>query len=164
MPMDKKFAFVLVSVLILADQVSKLLVDHYLPFQKAVPVIPFFAFFRTYNEGVAFSFLSGMNDWVLVAFTFVICGFVFWLWSKVEAHRTLSHLGFALVISGALGNLIDRTLLGHVVDFILFHTANWSFAVFNLADSFISVGAAAIILDEVLDMAKQKREKSNSNN
>lgn len=162
--MDKKFSLVLVSILILADQLSKLAVDNYLPFQKAVPVIPFFAFFRTYNEGVAFSFLADVNDWVLVAFTFVICGFVFWLWSKVEAHRTLSHLGFALVIAGALGNLIDRTLLGHVVDFILFYTANWSFAVFNLADSFISVGAAAIILDEVLDMAKQNREKSNNNN
>ncbi|MFK5979888.1 MAG: signal peptidase II [Rhizobiaceae bacterium] len=162
--MDKRLSFVLVAVLVLADQISKLLIEHYLPFQKAVPVIPFFAFFRTYNEGVAFSFLAGMNDWVLVAFTFVICGFVFWLWSKVEAHRKLSHLGFALVISGALGNLIDRTLLGHVVDFILFHTTSWSFAVFNLADSFISVGAAAIIFDEVLDMLKQKREKPNNNN
>lgn len=162
--MGKKLSFVLISVLIMADQISKLLVESYLPFQKAVPIIPFFAFFRTYNEGVAFSFLSDINDWVLVAFTFVICGLVFWLWSKVEAHRILSHIGFAMVISGALGNLIDRTLLGHVVDFVLFYTENWSFAVFNLADSFISMGAAAIILDEVLDMRKQKREKSNSNN
>jgi len=162
--MDKKFAIVLVSILVLADQISKLLVEHYLPFQNAVPVIPFLAFFRTYNEGVAFSFLAGVNDWALVAFTLVICGFVFWLWSKVELHRVLSHWGFALIISGALGNLIDRVLLGYVVDFILFHTPNWSFAVFNLADSFISVGAAAIILDEILDMRKQKRQQSDNSN
>ncbi|MBL4732186.1 MAG: signal peptidase II [Rhizobiaceae bacterium] len=162
--MNKKLGFILICVLVLADQISKLLVENYLPFHEGVAVIPFFSFFRTYNEGVAFSFLADLNDWALVAFTLVVCGFVFWLWSKVDRKRSLSHLGFGLVISGALGNLIDRVLLGYVIDFIQFHTQSWSFAIFNLADAYISVGAAIIIFDEVLDIRKQNRNQSNSNN
>lgn len=158
--MNKARGFILICILVFFDQISKMEVENHLPFHEAVPVMPFFSIFRTYNEGVAFSFLAGMNDWVLVAFTLVICGFVLWLWSKVDAGRTLSHFGFALIISGALGNLIDRVVLGYVVDFIMFHTQTWSFAIFNFADAFISIGAAAIIIDEVLDMRKQNREQS----
>jgi signal peptidase II len=74
---------------------------------------------------------------------------VLWLWRRTSKERWLAHLGFALIIAGALGNLVDRFLYGHVIDYVLFHTETWSFAVFNLADSFISVGAVAVILDEM---------------
>ena len=67
------------------------------------------------------------------------------------------HLGYALIIAGAIGNLIDGLLLGYVIDYVLFHLPNWSFAVFNLADSFITIGAAAIILDELWHMKRQDR-------
>ncbi len=144
----------LVLLLVGFDQGSKWLVENNLPFQQAVDLLPMLAFFRTYNEGIAFSFLSSLNDTVLVAFTVLVIGFIIWLWRGVDSGRWLSSIGYALVLGGAIGNLVDRLLLGKVVDFILFHTTNWSFAVFNLADSFITVGAAAIILDEILTARK----------
>jgi signal peptidase II len=140
--------FIVIAVIL--DQVVKIAVDRYLPLQEAVPVIPMLSLYRTYNLGVAFSMLSGMDGWFIVGMRLIIVAFVIWLWHRTAKDRWLSHLGFALIISGALGNLVDRFLYGHVIDYILFHTETWSFAVFNLADSFISVGAAAVILDELL--------------
>jgi signal peptidase II len=69
----------------------------------------------------------------------------------------LARAGFALIVGGALGNLIDRSVYGHVIDYILFHTPSWSFAVFNLADAFISVGAVLVILDEFVGWRRQTR-------
>nr|WP_316651904.1 signal peptidase II [uncultured Gellertiella sp.] len=141
---------VLVVVAILLDQLAKYAVDHMLPLQERVAVLPFLFFFRTYNLGVAFSMLSGMSGWFIVGMRLLIVGFVLWLWRKTSAGHVLAHPGFALIIAGAIGNLIDRFLYGHVVDFILFSTGNWSFAVFNLADSFITIGAGLVILDELV--------------
>lgn len=140
--------FIVVAVIL--DQVIKIAVDRYLPLQEAVPVIPMLALYRTYNIGVAFSMLSGMDGWFIVGMRLVIVAFVLWLWWRASNDRWLAHLGFALIIAGALGNLVDRFLYGHVIDYVLFHTDTWSFAVFNLADSFISVGAVAVIVDEML--------------
>lgn len=154
----------LLSVIVVAvalDQLVKWLVEQNLPFQSLVPVLPVLGLYRTYNQGIAFSFLAGSSVWVLLVLTFCVIAFVLYLWRKTPADRWLSHLGYALIIGGAIGNLIDRVLLGHVVDYILFHTATWSFAVFNLADSFITVGAAAVILDELLAARSPKSsEKS----
>ncbi|MDE1993871.1 MAG: signal peptidase II [Rhizobiaceae bacterium] len=146
--------FIVVAVIL--DQVVKVMVDNWLPLQEAVPVIPMLALYRTYNLGVAFSMLSGMDGWFIVGMRLVIVAFVLWLWRRTPDHRWLAHLGFALIIAGALGNLIDRFLYGHVIDYVLFHTETWSFAVFNLADSFITVGAACVILDELLLPKKPK--------
>lgn len=142
--------FILVLAAILIDQTTKILVDHMLPLHEAVPVMPFLALYRTYNLGVAFSMLEGMDGWFIVGMRLVIVGFVLWLWRRTAAHHVLAHPGYALIIAGALGNLIDRFAYGHVVDFILFYTQTWSFAVFNMADSFITIGAGLVILDELL--------------
>jgi signal peptidase II len=150
--------FIVLAVVL--DQIVKTAVDRYLPLQEAVPVIPMLALYRTYNLGVAFSMLSGMDGWLIVGMRLVIVAFVVWLWRRSSKDRWLAHLGFALIIAGALGNLVDRFLYGHVIDYILFHTETWSFAVFNLADSFISVGAAAVILDELLLSKKGENVKS----
>lgn len=146
--------FIVVAVIL--DQAVKIMVDNWLPLQEMVPVIPMLALYRTYNLGVAFSMLSGMDGWFIVGMRLVIVAFVLWLWRRAPNHRWLAHLGFALIIAGALGNLIDRFLYGHVIDYILFHTQTWSFAVFNLADSFITVGAGCVILDELLTPKKAK--------
>lgn len=152
-------AIALILLALLADQIIKLLVEKYLPLQEMVPVIPFLALYRTYNLGVAFSMLSGMEGWAIVTMRLLIVAFVIWLWRKTDADRTFAHLGFALIIAGAAGNIFDRFLYGHVVDYILFHTETWSFAVFNLADSFITIGAGCVILDELLQ-AKAARKKT----
>lgn len=140
----------LILLAIVLDQASKIAVERYLPLEEGVPVLPFLAFFRTYNLGVAFSMLSGMDGWFIVGMRLAIVGFVLWLWRRTPPDRLFAHPGYALIIAGAAGNLIDRFLYGHVIDFILFHTPGWSFAVFNLADSFITIGAGLVILDELL--------------
>lgn len=149
-------------VALILDQVVKLLVEAYLPLQEAVHVIPHLALYRTYNLGVAFSMLSDMDGWLIVVMRLLIVGFVIWVWRKTESRRTFSHLGFALIVSGAAGNIFDRFFYGHVVDYILFYTQTWSFAVFNLADAFISVGAACVVLDEFLQSRIKKSEKDNA--
>jgi signal peptidase II len=146
--------FIVIAVIL--DQVIKIAVDNYLPLQQAVHVLPMLALYRTYNLGVAFSMLSGMDGWLIVGMRLIIVVFVLYLWRRAAKDRWLAHLGFALIISGALGNLVDRFLYGHVIDYVLFYTETWSFAVFNLADSFITVGAGAVILDELLLPKKPK--------
>ncbi|NUS68465.1 MAG: signal peptidase II [Ensifer adhaerens] len=148
---------VFIVLALIADQVIKYLVELYLPFNQAVHVVPMLALYRTYNYGVAFSMLSGMEGWFIVGMRLAVCAFVLWLWKRTPKDRFFAHFGYALIIAGALGNLVDRLLFGYVIDYILFYTETWSFAVFNLADTFITIGAGAIILDELLHAKKADR-------
>ena len=150
-------AFALIVAALVLDQIVKQLVEAYLPLQEMVPVAPFLALYRTYNLGVAFSMLEDMHGWFIVSMRLVIVVFVLWLWRKTADDRTFAHLGFAFIIAGAAGNLLDRFFYGHVIDYILFHTQTWSFAVFNLADSFITIGAGCVILDEFLNDRAAKK-------
>lgn len=143
---------------LLADQWIKYLVEAYLPFEQAVPVIPHLALYRTWNEGVAFSFLSGMSDWAMVGMRLAIVAFILWWWRSSNHPSGLSHVGFVMVIAGAAGNIVDRLIYGHVVDYVLFHTETWSFAVFNLADSLITVGAVLIGFCELFLNRNAQRE------
>ncbi|MFP5077650.1 signal peptidase II [Rhizobium sp. YIM 134829] len=145
--------FILLALI--ADQAIKQLVEATLPMEQAVHVIPMLALYRTYNYGVAFSMLSGMEGWFIVGMRLVVVAFVLWLWRRTPKDRFFAHLGYAMIIAGALGNLIDRFLYGYVIDYILFYTETWSFAVFNLADALISVGAGAIVLDELLQARRK---------
>ena len=149
-------AIFIVLALIL-DQAVKMAVEAYLPMHEAVAMLPMLALYRTYNYGVAFSMLSGMDGWFIVGLRLVVVAFVIWLWRQTPKARGIAHAGYALIIAGALGNLIDRFLFGYVIDYILFYTETWSFAVFNLADSFITIGAGLVILDEVLMYRKRDR-------
>jgi signal peptidase II len=150
--MTRLLGALLVAGLLALDQFTKYLVETGLPMQVKIDVLPFLALYRTFNTGIAFSFLSGMDDLALSLLTLAITGFVLYLWARSGSSQRFAQFGYALVIGGALGNLIDRLRLGHVVDFILFHTPDWSFAVFNLADSFITIGAMLIILQEIIDL------------
>ena len=148
---------VFILLALITDQVIKYLVELYLPFNQAVRVVPMLALYRTYNYGVAFSMLSGMEGWFIVGMRLAVVAFVLWLWKRTPKDRFFAHFGYALIIAGALGNLVDRLTFGYVIDYILFYTETWSFAVFNLADTFITIGAAAIILDELLHAKKADR-------
>lgn len=103
-------AFTLIAAALVLDQIVKQLVEAYLPLQEMVPVAPFLALYRTYNLGVAFSMLEDMHGWFIVSMRLVIVVFVLWLWRKTAADRTFAHLGFAFIIAGAAGNLLDRFL------------------------------------------------------
>lgn len=150
-------AFIVVALLL--DQLIKYLVEQHLPFEQTVEVMAHVALYRTWNEGVAFSFLSGMSGWAIVAMRLAIVAFILWWWRSSEHPSAFSHLGFAMVVAGAFGNIVDRLLYGHVVDYVLFHTETWSFAVFNLADSLITVGAVVVGFCEIFLNRKTQDEK-----
>ncbi|MGX5826584.1 signal peptidase II [Mesorhizobium sp. 43Arga] len=149
----------LVVAAIALDQWIKHLVETGLPFQEKLDLVPFLALFRTYNTGIAFSMFSSFGDTGLVVIAVLVVAFVLYLATRTPSGQVIARTGFALIIGGALGNLIDRAVYGHVIDYILFHTPVWSFAVFNLADAFISVGAALVVFDELIGW---RREPSNA--
>jgi len=140
-----------------ADQWIKYLVETRLEMHQQVDLLPFLALFRTFNTGVAFSMFSFVGDKGLVAIALGVIAFVLYLAMRTRPDQWLSRLGFALVVGGAAGNIIDRVAYGHVVDYILFHLPNWSFAVFNLADTWITIGAVFVILDEFLAWLRERR-------
>jgi len=140
----------LVAVAVALDQWIKYLVETRLVLHEQVDILPFLALFRTYNTGIAFSMLSSFGDTGLIVVSLAVVAFVLYLASRSAGDQWLARIGFALIVGGAIGNLIDRAVYGHVIDYILFHTPVWSFAVFNLADVFITVGAVAVLLEEFL--------------
>ncbi|WP_421218913.1 signal peptidase II [Aeromonas jandaei] len=133
------------------DQASKLAVVKLLPFgYPGVEITPFFNLVHVYNKGAAFSFLAdqgGWQRWFFALLAFAICGLLIHWLRKQSVTQRWSGIAYSLIIGGALGNVFDRLVLGHVVDFLDFYwgTAHWP--AFNLADSFIFIGAAMIVLD-----------------
>ena len=138
------------ALAVAADQWVKHLVETRLQMHETIDVLPFLALFRTYNTGVAFSMFASIGDLGLIAISAAVVLFVLYLAARTAPGQVVARTGFALIIGGALGNIIDRALLGHVIDYVLFHTPVWSFAVFNLADALITVGAVLVIVEELL--------------
>jgi signal peptidase II len=138
------------AVAVALDQWLKYLVETRLELQEKVDVLPFLALYRTYNTGIAFSMLSWFGDKGLIVVTLAVAAFILYLAWRSDPAQVFARLGFTLILGGAVGNLIDRAVYGHVVDYVLFHTPVWSFAVFNLADVFITIGAGLVILEEFL--------------
>jgi signal peptidase II len=138
------------------DQWIKHLVETGLVLHEQVDILPFLALYRTYNTGIAFSMFQWVGDKGLIVLSFAVIAFVLFLARRTAPDQVMARIGFCLIIGGAIGNLIDRAVYGHVIDYILFHTPVWSFAVFNLADAFISVGAFIVVLDEFLNWRGEK--------
>ena len=151
--------FVLVAVLVVLDQYSKYLCTLYLEMGLPVAVFPGLDLLLAHNKGAAFSFLDdagGWQRWLFAGISVVVSTVLtLWLW---RLPRQQQLLGFALacILGGALGNLIDRVMLGYVVDFISVYYAQWRFATFNVADAAISCGAALLVLDVVLHGAQHE--------
>jgi signal peptidase II len=155
-------SYAAVTVLaVVADQAIKQLVETRLPMQEPIDVLPFLALFRTYNTGVAFSMFASIGDLGLIAISAAVISFVLYLAARTAPNQIIARTGFALIVGGALGNIIDRARLGHVIDYILFHTPVWSFAVFNFADALITIGAALVIVEELLAW-RNSRAKSDT--
>ncbi|MBX3531378.1 MAG: signal peptidase II [Rhizobiaceae bacterium] len=144
------------------DQWIKWLVQSRMAMGETIEFLPFLAWHRTVNTGISFSFMDGLPAWVLAALALAVMGFILWLAIRTEPRQVFARAGFALIVGGAVGNLIDRVLLGHVVDYVYFHTPVWSFAVFNLADTCITVGAVLVILQEVVDWRRDRAAKQES--
>lgn len=149
------FAAVVIFAAVALDQAVKHLIIQKLAVSERIDLLPFLALYHTRNYGIAFSMLSSFSDTGLVLLTILIILFVFWLFRHTEPHKKLARFGYLLVIGGAIGNLIDRIRFHYVTDYMLFHTGKWSFAIFNLADIFITTGAFFIILNEILCWKKE---------
>ena len=145
-----------VLTLALADQLVKQVFEAMLERRVAVPVIGPLYWYLTENYGIAFSLLEGLGDWGLILLSLVVLAVVLFLWSRTPRAHVLARWGFALVTGGAIGNLIDRATLGYVTDYVLLSYQGWSFAVFNLADAFITVGAAFVLADELFGWGRRK--------
>ena len=145
-------------IIILADQFTKTLIIGHFQLGDSRTITSFFNIVRVHNTGAAFSFLasaSGWQRWFFVGLGAVATVFIVWMLRSHGGQRLFSW-ALALILGGAIGNVIDRLLHGYVVDFIQVHAGGWYFPSFNIADSAISVGAALLILDEVLRVRRAR--------
>lgn len=147
-------------VLLLADQGTKALVVARFAEFESITLNPFLDFMRLHNEGVAFSMFatsSGWQRWFFSVLGIVVCTTIaVWLWRLPRRGQGLLASGLACIVGGALGNVVDRVFRGHVIDFIRVHYSDWFFPAFNVADSAITVGAALIILDSIVQTGRAK--------
>lgn len=144
--MKKVFFLIL---LVFADQISKYLIVQTLTLGETINVLPFLDFYLIFNTGIAFSFFDEggeLGRWILVFLVLLVCLYLVNVLISEEL-RKYETLALLMILSGGLGNLIDRVVWGHVIDFIHFYYENYSFYIFNLADTFISIGVIIYILD-----------------
>jgi signal peptidase II len=167
-------------VVVALDQWTKYLVTDNLEEFDEVILTPFLELMRLHNPGAAFSFLndsSPLQRWVAVDVGLgpdwqrwffmglglcVSVGILAWLRRLRPRGQNLLAAGLSLVLGGALGNVIDRVLWGHVIDFVRVHHGQWYFPAFNLADSAITLGAALLVLDNLLDYGRPRAVRGGS--
>lgn len=138
------------ALIFVLDQLVKWVVVQQFSLYEQMPVFPFFSLTLAYNPGAAFSFLgnaSGWQRWFLSAIAIVVSAMLVGWIKQLKANETWLACSLSLVLGGALGNLYDRLVHGHVTDFLLFYYKDWYFPAFNLADAAITLGAAMLILD-----------------
>ena len=142
----------------IADQFTKVLIMGYYGLGDSTYITSFFNVVRAHNTGAAFSFLAGASGWQRWFFTAIgVAAAVFIIWMlRSHAGQRLFSFSLACILGGAIGNVVDRLLHGYVVDFVQLHWRGWYFPAFNVADSAITVGAACLILDELLRVRKTR--------
>ena len=153
------------ALTIVLDQLTKKIAEAELLLHKPVAVFPSFNFTLMYNKGAAFSFLSEAGGWqriFFVSLSSAISIFLFFWLKQItqdekQKNNQLLPIAIALILGGAIGNLIDRALTGEVVDFIQVYYSTYYFPAFNIADSAITLGAGLLILDMFLEAKRKKR-------
>ena len=154
-PGARRFAvwMAVAMAVVIADQLTKLVVIHYIDLYDRVPLASFINLTHQRNTGAAFSFLAnagGWQRWFFTTLALLVSGVILrWLWrARRDAPLPLA-AGLSLVLGGAVGNLVDRVMHGYVTDFIQVWFGDWAFPSFNIADSAITVGAALLIVDSL---------------
>ena len=139
----------LALLVVILDQITKVWAEGALEFGEPVEIFSWFNLTLLYNRGAAFSFLAAAGGWQRFLFlgigliaTVVI---VVWL-RRLQPHERMTAVGLVLILGGAVGNLVDRALYGHVIDFIDWHYHGWHWPAFNIADSAITLGAVLVVL------------------
>jgi signal peptidase II len=128
------------------DQISKAIAETRLDLDAPIDLLPILSLLRVYNSGVAFSLLSGFGSLGLIVLTVTITVVIFAFWQRAADGGRLAAIGYALIVGGAVGNLIDRLALGHVVDFLVLHIGERVLFVFNLADAALTLGPILLIV------------------
>ncbi len=141
----------LTAVVIILDQLSKAWLAKHFTFDESVAILPMLNVTLRFNTGAAFSVLadaSGWQRWLFAALAIAVAvGIAVWLYRLDGVKQRLLAVSLSLVLAGALGNLIDRLRLGHVIDFVDVHWKDVHFPAFNVADSAITIGAILLLID-----------------
>ncbi|KWT79182.1 MULTISPECIES: signal peptidase II [unclassified Variovorax] len=148
----------LALVILILDQFTKTLILGYYKLGDATYITSFFNIVRAHNTGAAFSFLAdaaGWQRWFFTAIGIAAALFIVWM-LRSHAGQKLFSFAMALILGGAIGNVVDRMMHGYVVDFLDFHLAGRHFPAFNVADSAITIGAICLILDELRRVRRGK--------
>lgn len=138
---------ILSTILVIIDQVSKIIVTNTLTNNKSVEVIKSF-FYLTYtnNKGAAFSILTGKRI-LLILVSLIVIGILIYYIKKTKIEKKINKIALSLVIGGSIGNLIDRILKGAVIDFLDFKIFGYNYPIFNLADTFIVIGVFLLLIE-----------------
>jgi signal peptidase II len=152
-PQPRNYFWLLLSVIVIClDQITKAVAVGTLSEAGTVPVTSFFNFTLLFNHGAAFSFLSnagGWQQWLFNGISIGVSAYLLFLIPQLRPHHRRSLAALSLIVGGAIGNLWDRITLGYVIDFLHFHWSSWHFAVFNVADAAITVGAGLLLLNAI---------------
>ena len=147
------------GLIIVLDQLTKVVMSNWLELYQTVAVMPYFNFTLAHNSGAAFSFLAGAGGWqrwfFIVLALVVSAVLVVWL-SRLKAAAKMEAIAISLIIGGAIGNVLDRFLHGYVIDFIDVYVGSYHWPAFNIADAAICIGAILLILDSFKKTAEQK--------
>ena len=148
----------LALAILIVDQLTKALILGSFRLGDSTPIASFFNIVRAHNTGAAFSFLAAASGWQRWLFTAIgIAAAIFIVWMlRSHAGQKLFSFALACILGGTIGNVVDRLLHGYVLDFVEVHWHGWYFPAFNVADSAITVGAACLILDELLRVRRAK--------
>ena len=149
-------------VVFLLDYVTKKLIETHLELYERIEVLGnFFILTSIRNRGAAFGILQEQRLFFLIITLIVVAGIVWYFWKSYRTGSRLLLVALAMILGGAIGNFLDRALYGEVVDFLQFNFGNWTFPIFNLADSGICIGVALVILDSLLSMKQEKKRDGN---
>lgn len=163
--MNARTAYMIAIAVFFIDQVTKWAIVELVQLESigSIPLIPLLNLTWVENTGVAMGMLQAgdvdVMRWILVAATLTIAGAIMW-WINSERDN-VDLFAMALILGGALGNIVDRVRLGYVIDFVHFYIGDWSFYVFNVADAAITVGVVVLLLRAFLWHEPQKRRKAN---
>lgn len=146
---------------VVSDQITKWAILKWVPLYDAIPVNSFINITHQRNAGAAWGILAdqaGWQRWFFIVLAIAVSAYlIIWLWRIRGSAQTVLSAGLALVLGGAVGNVIDRMVLGNVVDFIQVFIGSWPFPSFNVADSAITVGAVFLIIDAFFFSGKVER-------
>jgi signal peptidase II len=141
-----RFGFTVMAGTLIVDQVTKSVADATIEPGRFIDILPILQLYLTYNTGIAFSFLRGSNSTLLLIAVIVVTIAILVFWARSREGGKLAALGFGFIVGGAIGNIVDRLVYGHVIDFLLLHIGDRTLFVFNLADVALTLGPILLVI------------------